>query len=1307
VDFFHIRETLNEKKGEIEIVPDFIVGRSKDLMVQGGDFYAIYNAETGLWSRDKYDVPILVDKEIREYAEKAKKDGLNVKAKFLRSFNTNTWKQFNTFLKNVSDNSHPLDTTITFANTEVEKKSYASRRLPYSLAAGDISAYDELVSVLYTPEERHKFEWAIGAVISGDAKRIEKYIVFYGPGGTGKSTIMKIIQMLFGGLVRDGGYIATFVAKDLVGNNNSFATSAFKDNPLVAIQHDGDLSKIEDNSKLNSIVSHEVMQINEKYKTTYDNRINAFLFMGTNKPVKMTDAKSGLIRRTIDVRPTGNKLDPERYFELMGRIEFELGAIAHHCLDVYKTAGKNYYNGYEPEGMMLQTDVFYNFVVAHYDIFKQQDGTSLTQAYNLWKDFVVDEQLEFKMPRYKFREALKDFFDEFYDRGYIVDGREIRSYYKGFVAKPLEVQVNEMPKEETEDPHALDSTVSIFDEMYGDLPAQYATDEGTPTHKWANVKTTLADLDTTKLHYVNVPAHHIVIDFDLKGADGQKSLELNLEAAKLWPPTYTEVSKSGEGLHKHYLYEGDPSELASVYSPGIEIKVYAGDASLRRKLSKCNDLPIATINSGLPFKEKKTMLDAKVVQNEQKLRELIGRALAKDYEKMPSTKQNIDFIKKLLDDAYATGMVYDVLDMKPDILKFANHSTNQALQCIRTVRKMPFQSEVQVEDVELKNGGGTIVDDRRTVFDCEVFPNLFVICWMYEDSDTVIRMINPSAFDVEALFQHRLVGYNNRFYDNHILYAAANGANNQQLYELSQKLVSKDKKLGNNARFGAAYGLSYADVIDYISITPKPSLKELQVKYGLRHVESDLPWDQPAPPEKWMEVVEYCANDVVTLRDIMLKHEQDFKARQILASLSGLSVNDPTRKHVARYLFGNNHRDAQKEFVYTDLREEFPGYEFDQFAVKGEQSTYRGHVVGEGGFVYAVPGIWENVGLLDVESMHPHSIKALNLFGRYTEKFVRLIDARLALKNGDRARFEELLPGVDWPETKEDKKALSDAMKLALNSCYGWTAASGWENEFTIEGNVDNIVAKRGALFMVDLLCFLQDKGIQVVHIKTDSVKIPGITPEIVEMVQEFGRKYGYNFKHEATYRKMCLVNDAVYIARVQWTEDEGDVDRWTATGAQFKHPVVFKAAFTEENITFEDLCETKKVQGDWAMFLDYDEAVATPATPYKGMHFVGKSGKFLPVYKDAGGAKLVKLKNREGKPYAVSNTSGHLWLEADLVRQLNLNAVDRMLFEDLTQAVADSGSITDVVDMSYYENLVQEAIEAVNKFGKYEEFVK
>lgn len=136
--------------------------------------------------------------------------------------------------------------------------------------------------------------------------------------------------------------------------------------------------------------------------------------------------------------------------------------------------------------------------------------------------------------------------------------------------------------------------------------------------KWTNVTTKLRDLDPHRLHYVKLPdVHHIVIDFDLKDESGFKSFEKNLVAASKWPKTYAETSKSGKGIHLHYIYSGDPTKLSRIYDDNIEVKVYTGNASLRRMLTKCNDLPIATISSGLPLKGDDKMLDMNVVTTEK------------------------------------------------------------------------------------------------------------------------------------------------------------------------------------------------------------------------------------------------------------------------------------------------------------------------------------------------------------------------------------------------------------------------------------------------------------------------------------------------------------------------------------------------------------------------------------------------------------------------------------------------------------------------------------------------------------------
>jgi hypothetical protein len=1254
MDFFRI--CTRETKGAQEIYPDFTVGRSKDLMVRGKSFYAIWDETLGLWSTDEYDVQRIVDAELDAFAQKQKEEtGLSFNVKHLRSFGSNGWKLFRQYMQNISDNSTQLDNELTFANDEVKKNDYVSRRLPYPLVPGDFSAWDELVGTLYSPEERAKIEWAIGAVVSGDSKKIQKFLVFYGPGGTGKSTVLNIIQMLF------DGYTTTFEAKALGSNGNAFATEAFRNNPLVAIQHDGDLSNIQDNGRLNSIISHEEMPMNEKFKPSYTARVNAFLFMGTNLPVKISDAKSGIIRRLIDVHPTGEKFPPSKYFNLMSRVEFELGAIAHHCLEVYRDMGKNYYNAYKPVEMMLQTDVFFNYIEAYFDIFKSQDGVSLKQAYSLYKEFCNDTGIEKILPQYKFREELRNYFEEFRDRTQI-DGENYRSYYVGFNADKFKTPVSK--KDNTTFKLALEETTSIFDELAADWPAQYGNDQENPKLYWNDdkrlidgvmkkpkpsqiVSTTLKDLDTTKLHFVKVPENHIVIDFDLKDESGGKSLERNLQAASAWPATYAELSKSGRGVHLHYIYTGSGlSELDPNYADGIEVKRYSGGAALRRRHTRCNSVPIAELSSGLPFKEKKVLTE-QTIQSEKGLRELIQRNLRKEI--WPGTKPSIDFIEKILQDAYGSGLSYDVSDMKPTLIAFANNSTNQSFACLKAVQRMKFQSdEAPAAELEAKP-----VDDREVIYDVEVFPNLFVVCWKFEGSEQVVEMINPTPQEIEPLFKLKLVGFNVRRYDNHILWARFLGYNNQQLYELSQKLISND----NNATFGEAYGLSYADIYDVSSL--KQSLKKFQIQLGLPHKELDLPWDEPVPPEMIRKVVEYCANDVRTTEDVKKSRRQDFVAREILAALSGLTVNDTTQKHTARIVFGED-RNPQASFVYTNLSEQFEGYTFD-FG----KSTYRGEETGEGGYVYAEPGMYENVALLDVASMHPTSIEQLNLFGEYTKNFSALKEARIAIKHRDFERAREMLGGKLAPflTNEQEADALAYALKIVINIVYGLTSAK-FDNPFRDPRNKDNIVAKRGALFMIDLKNFVQEQGYQVVHIKTDSIKIPNATPEIIDQVMRFGEKYGYDFEYEGTYERFCLVNDAVYIAKKD--------DKWDAVGAEFQHPYIYKTLFSHEDIVWDDFCETKQVTKG-AMYLDFGG---------EEMHFVGRTGRFVPVIEGSGGGTLYRIMN--DKKYAVAGTKGYLWLEAEVAKEL-----------------AD----TVVVDMSYFDGLVNDAITTINKFGDFEQF--
>lgn len=1511
-DFYKIKR-LMPKPGILEVFPDFQNLKSKDLMVRGGKFYAVWDEDTGLWNQNEDRVREIVDNDINEYVKKIGDiPGVEVRPKFMLSDSSGIWKRYRKYVIERPDNFHQLDEQIAFSDTGVTKKDYVSKRLPYPLVEGDHSAWDEMVGTLYFPEEREKIEWAIGAVISGDSKTIQKFLVFYGDPGTGKGTILDIVKELF------DSYAVSFDSGELTGFGNSFPMEQFRTNPLVAIQFDGDLSRIADNTKLNSLVSHEPMVMKEKYKQPYDFIPHCFLFLASNHPVKITDAKSGIIRRLIDVRPSLQKIPVKRYFQLKNQISFELGAIAAHCLQVYQEMGKHYYDGYRPVDMMFKTDAFFNFVDFHYLIFSRDDGVSLKSAYEMYKDYCDTSNIQ-RLPMYKFREELKNYFENFEPVAEI-DGTRVRSWYSGFDRTKFEIvqkgeadgstgldrgqgnrgdgsvsrdnssngtggnRGSEVHPGSSQGEHSIASSsgrssdertgtgdnaggregcsdqnngkdtgnsgsvsgtdsetdgdlvhtygtgrgdgpditpasvaelpewlrlgcsVSILDKILSAQPAQYSDEEGKPGKKWAEVLTKLKDIVTSKEHYVQVPFNHIIIDFDLKDENGNKCLQKCLEAAALWKPTYAEVSKGGNGLHLHYIYDGDPQELAREFAPGIEIKRVAGNGTLhkdRRKVSRCNDIPIAHLSSGLPRKEAKKTVNFDAVRSEKGLRDLIERNLRKEIH--PGTKPSIDFIEKILSDAYESDLKYDVSDMQPEIMDFAIHSSHQADYCLTKVAKMKFHSD------DISDASNEYQDDRLVFFDLEVFPNLVLVNWKFAGDDHCQRMINPKPHEIEALMKYKLVGFNCRRYDNHILYAIYIGKTIPEIYDISQGIINNSK----NCTFGEAYNISYTDVYDFCS--KKQSLKKWEIQLGIHHQELGLPWDQPVPESKWLQVAEYCDNDVFATEAVFNDRQADWIARQILADLAGMTVNDTTNSLTTRIIFGKekhpqlNYRflgiynsreledmhernpkstiidlyDFNGDLCKVDLyryykanrdavetgtpyrmqnenhtffdelgRPVFPGYYFEN-----GKSYYRGEEVGEGGYVFGVEGIHVNVPLLDITSMHPTSAEQENLFCDHTKNFSDIKQTRIYIKHGEYDKAKELFGGklAKYLEDPAQAKALSGALKIAINSVYGLTSAK-FENAFHDKRNIDNIVAKRGALFMINLKNEVLKRGYTVAHIKTDSIKVANGDRKIIDFVMDYGKLYGYIFEHEATYERMCLVNKAVYIARYadgphkyEFSNGLKGESEWTATGDQFIEPYVFKSLFSKEPIRFKDLTQTFSCTS--ALYLDmnenmpdvsaeekeYDKLRSKVRKLFKEMKeacdvseeewrtadewhshkpecsdnwmnrlysdpileaehrmkeltelianghnyvFIGKVGLFAPVKSGIGGGLL--MREKDGKMYAAGGTIGYRWIEAETVHD----------------------HLEDVVDMSFFINLDDAAIDAINQYGDFYDFI-
>lgn len=1344
-DFLKVTKTFIPKLQRYTYKPSFqIKPRMKDLMVRSRDFYALYNEKTGMWITDESEAIELIDGQVYDYVINEVGDLINDPEHgpiVLRISDTDT-KVIDAFHKfcqrDVRDNYHPVNQKIIFSNSEFKREDYVTYKLSYPLIDGQTPYYDKLMDRLYLPEEQEKFEWAVGAIIAGDQKKIQKLFVFYGPPGSGKSTVIDkiIVDTVFGG--SSSPYCSKFTA-ELLGNRNEFGTDFLSCDPVVAFDDDADLSRIESNTTLNLIVSHEPIRVNAKFRPPFTASPGCFLFCGTNEAVQLSP-NSGLNRRLIDIRQTGEKLPPEEYDECVDHLKFEASGIAYKCLNVYKSRGKNYYNHYAPQDMLLQTSPFHNFVKDNY--FELKDGITLAKAYKLYCDYAEETNLKTIVSRYRFRDSLKLYFDDYNDQ-IENNGSVNKNFFSGFKVEKIGLKKEE-PKEiatienspNPNDPYSWLKLIfdeSNFDKLYADSPAQYAKEDGTPQIKWAEVTTTLKDLDTTKLHYVKVPKTHIVIDLDLKDENGEKSFEKNYAAAIQFPPTYAELSKSGNGIHLHYIWTGgDPEELSRVFDNNVEVKVFVGNAALRRKLTKCNDLPIAELSSGLPLKEvEEKVVDKDAFKGERWLRAMIIKNLKKEIH--PATKPSIDFIDHLLKTAYASGKDYDVSDLYQPVLIFAMNSTHKAEYCTRLVDEMPFKSR-SLEEPKENYESEEYKEAPIIILDIESYPEdkeknmeaLLVVCWKYLGEDKpVVTLENPAPDQVKYLFNFRIVGHNVRDYDAHILYARSQGMTIAECNRISQRIinsVTSDEK--RKAKFREAFNIPYADTYDFAAASNKMGLKKWEIKLGQHHQEMGIPWDKAVPKDLWPKVEEYCANDVIATEAVWNYLQPDFMAREILAELSGKTIIDTTNQHTTA-LLTEGISDPQKDYIYTDLSTIFPGYEFNQFGIDKSRykegakivsgkSIYKGIDPGEGGRKIGYPGMYTNVGLFDVASMHPSSMIKLNIFGDViTKRLENLVKGRIAIKHKDYnlaisllgEKVRKYLTG-DEATLKKNAKALANALKTAINSVYGLTSAS-FNNKLKDPRNVDNIVAKYGALFMIDLEEELTNMGYKVVHVSTDSIKVANVDLKVANYIMKRGKEMGFDFEWEAIYEKMTLVNDAVYIAKFMdpdkckelygFTDKEvpGDnVDAkeagemWSATGKQFQIPYVFKTLFSHKEIEVKDMCETFNVQKG-ALYLDFNENLPEDQHDYQ---FIGKIGQFTPVKDGNGGGILYRVD--DGKYSAATGTkkpggkTSYRWLESESI-------LDK-----------DKDYISSIVDKSYYAKLVDDAVSAISEYGDFEWFV-
>ena len=534
---------------------------------------------------------------------------------------------------------------------------------------------------------------------------------------------------------------------------------------------------------------------------------------------------------------------------------------------------------------------------------------------------------------------------------------------------------------------------------------------------------------------------------------------------------------------------------------------------------------------------------------------------------------------------------------------YKERSAQDKLQAYKEIIRSCKPKSASPFDDEIQNS-------KLVSYDTEVFPNKFVVSYC-SDKGSKYVVTNPSNDWLGHFMQQPLIGFNNANYDNPILYYAyirtlpqcqyrfkETVDFNSDLKAFSDRIInnkSNDKELKKIRSIARAIGIgdSQEMIVKNLQGHSFDSIKCFMLDFGLSLIETPYAFDTVLTDEQLEDVKKYCINDSYTVFLLVKKYYTQFQASLKLADEAGLNGNYSKSKLIEEVIYGKQltykERLQYNRMTIDCLLKEFPNFKVlpgikapDCYVLEFDDMLYK---LGDGGFnllpknafykdeqgntkpIKNNHGLHYNVICLDVSSMHPHSLVALNYFGIYTQNYkiyqeMKDICSLLKEKGFDYVK-QELAKYGRIVNTQEEVKTLRNCLKLVLNSTYGLTHMKSTSDvrESPLKKCEHNLIALRGALFIASLhhMLIKKYKGIQIIQIKTDSIKIAEYTEEIKRDCENFAKQYGYTFEIEDFFSSICC-NGNDYVAvnfkgeLIQSSSDEEDQEYTTATkGSSFQ----------------------------------------------------------------------------------------------------------------------------------------------------------
>ena len=578
---------------------------------------------------------------------------------------------------------------------------------------------------------------------------------------------------------------------------------------------------------------------------------------------------------------------------------------------------------------------------------------------------------------------------------------------------------------------------------------------------------------------------------------------------------------------------------------------------------------------------------------------------------------------------------------------------------------------------------------RFATYDCEVFAYDFLVVFKDKETGTYTCIWNDNEAIAACMNDDTIyVGFNSKFYDQHIIKAIACGFTPQEVKKVNDFIIKGGQGWEYQPLRDFYYTFNNVDIRD--DTQQGLSLKAIEGHLGMSVQESTVPFDidRPLTPEERAETEFYCKHDVDTTERLIDLRKDYLKNKVQIGRLAGINevkaMGMTNAKLTAALLKASpKPHDDEREYVYPDnlKRELIPQEVFEYFDKMHDPTIPDKELfsekleitvgdcpvtIGYGGIHGALPNfIWREQGTriirnYDVASYYPH---LMTICG-YTSRNIPSADI-----------FEEVLDRRMAAKAAGDK-ATANALKLVVNTTYG--ASLNKYNDL-YDPLMGRSVCVTGQLFLLELAENLYQNvpDLRIVQLNTDGIMVEfdeQYSEAVLEITKEWQERTGFELEEDKVVQiAQKDVNNYVEVQEGGKSKSKGGyLVRGIAPAGAFNinnNACIVATAIREYFLNDTPVEDTIYACDDITQF----QLIAKAGVKYReAYHLVGDEKfpvqKVNRVYatKDEKYGKLFKVKAEDDSTAKIEMLPEHCVIDND--NQLNIGDVDKEFYVDMAK---------------------------------------